>query len=93
MVAFIGVVGVCRKAKGMPASDFKVLTQCVALLFVQMGLNHDVDVIVSTPKPIEGVFAKGGDVGHMDSHGVLDSHGVSRCAMERWIVIRGLRSR
>ena len=72
MVAFIGVVGVGRKAKGMSASDFKVLTQGVALLFVvEVGFHHDVDVVVPTPEPVEGVFAKRGDVGYMDPHGVL----------------------
>ena len=78
----------------MSTPDFKVLAQCVALLFVKMGLDHDVDVIVSTPEPIEGVFAKSGDVGNMDPHGVLGESGfLWRCAVERWIVIRGLWSR
>ena len=70
MVAFIGVVGVGRKAKGMSASDFKVLTQGVVLLFVEVGFHHDVDVAVPTPEPVEG------DVGDMDPHGVLGVSGL-----------------
>ena len=74
----------------MSASDFKVLAQGDVLLLVEMCLNHDVDVIVTTPEPIQGVFAKCGDVGHMESHGVLCEPGfLGRCAVERWVVIWG----
>ena len=63
------------------------------LLFVKVSLHHDVDVVVTTPKPIEGVLAESSDVGNMESHGILcESCFLWRCAVEWWIVIWGFRS-
>ena len=59
-----------------------------------MGLDKDVDLVVSCPVPVKGTFAEGCDVSHMEAHVLL---GVScllwRCAVERWFVVWSFRRR
>ena len=72
----------------MFASDFKVLTHGVVFLLVQVCLHHDVDVIVSAPKPVKSAPTKSGDVGYMELHTVLCVPGLfRRCAVHGWFVV------
>ena len=92
MVAVVGGIAVGWVSKSMSAPNLKVLTHGVVLLSIEMCFNQDVDLVVSSPVPVQGAFAKSCDVCHMEAHVVL---GVACLlgwrAVERWIVIRSLR--
>ena len=69
MGAFIGGVAVGWV-------DFKVLTHGVVPLAVKMCLDKDMELVVAAPKPVQGVFAKGRGIGHMDSRVFLCESGL-----------------
>ena len=68
MCAFIGGIAMGRVSKGMSSSRFEVLTHGVVPLAVEMCFHEDIELIVPAPKPIQCVFAKSCDIGHMDAH-------------------------
>ena len=78
----------------MSAADLKVLTHGLMLLPIKVGLNQDVDLVVTCPLPVEGTLAKSCDVSHMEAHVVLGvSCFLGWCAVKRWIVVWGLGRR
>ena len=94
MCAVIGGICLCWVAKCMSAPDLEILAHRLVFLLVQMGFNHDIDLIVSCPVPVQGALAECRDVRYIQSHAVLCMSGFfGRCAMEGWIVVWTLRWR
>ena len=94
MCAVIGGICLSWVAKCMSAPDLEVLAHCLVFLLVQMGFNHDIDLIVSCPVPVQGALAECRDVRYIQPHAVLCMSGFfGRCAMEGWIVVWTLRWR